>query len=125
MQPLEVIWIPDHMIKPPGPKMVVCIQPYMGFFFRINSHSNWEPCVPIAREPHHRFLRHDSFIECRILELDDYIIAEAMRGRGVIGRVSRDLCEPLCVAIGGAGFSRDDRTAIRAVLEPLIPRIKR
>lgn len=117
MNPLEVTWIADVDIAPPGPKMVVCVEPELGFYFRINSHDNWEPCVPIIREPDHMFLKWDSFIECTILDLDDYIINQALKKNGVIGRVSNALCAPLMEALGYASGSRQDRNAIRAVLD--------
>lgn len=101
--------------------MVVCVEPYLGFFFRINSHDNWEPCVSIMKEPHHQFLQWDSFIECSILDPDDYIINRALAVTGVIGRVSNTLCAPLIDALGYARGSRNDKNAIRAVLERLRP----
>lgn len=120
MRPLEVLWVPDSMIEPPGPKMMVCVEPDMGFFFRINSHQHWEPCIPILKDPHHQFLKWDSFVEVRILDPDEYIVGEALRQNGVIGRVSNTLCGPLLDALGGTCHSRADRNSIRAVLEPLI-----
>lgn len=121
MDPLDVIWIDDDIIRPPGPKMVVCLEPFMGFFCRINSHDNWKPCVPIIRVPDHTFLRHDSFLECRLLTIDDYIIEESLRRGGQVGRLSATLCQPILDALGGAGLSSNDRRDIRATLEPLIP----
>jgi hypothetical protein len=119
MNPLEVTWIADKEIEPPGPKMIVCVEPFLGFYFRINSHDNWEPCVAILKEPDHRFLRWDSFIECTILDLDDYIIMQALKKSGVIGRVSTRLCDPLINALASMQGSRQDRNAIRSVLEKL------
>ncbi|SIR00233.1 hypothetical protein SAMN05880582_105181 [Rhizobium sp. RU20A] len=117
---LDVIWIADTEIKPPGPKMVVCVEPFLGFYFRINSNDNWEPCVAIAKEPHHAFLKWDSFIECTILDLDDYVVREALRKSGVIGRVSRTLCQPLIDALAFSHGSRRDREAIRLALQRMI-----
>ncbi len=114
---LEVVWINDHLIKPPGPKMVVCVEPYLGFYFRINTHDNWQPCVFMPREPHHPFLRHDSHIECTILDLDDHLIGEAIKRNGILGRLHRSLCEPLLLTLGQAQGSRQDLRAIRQVLE--------
>ena len=99
MNPLDVIWIHDDLIAPPGPKMVVCVEPFMPFYFRINSNDNWRPCVPITRD------------------FDDYIIKQALRNGGVIGKVSGSLCQPLIDALGYATGSRRDLNAIRAVLE--------
>jgi hypothetical protein len=119
MNPLDVTWISDEEIKPPGPKMVVCVEPYLGFYFRINSHDNWQPCIPISKEPDHRFLKWDSFIEVSILSLDDYIINQAIRKNGLIGKVSRSLCSPLIDTLAYAAGSRSDKNAIRSVLEGL------
>jgi len=119
MKPLEVIWVSDEEIRPPGPKMIVCVEPYLSFYFRINTHNNWEPCVPILRNPDHHFLKWDSFIECTILVIDDYVISQSLKKSGVIGTVSRTLCRPLLDALGYAQGSRNDKNAIRAVLERL------
>lgn len=117
MRPLEVTWIADSEIEPPGPKMVVCVEPYLGFYFRINTHDNWQPCVPISKEPDHKFLKWDSFIECTILDLDDYVIQQALKKSGVIGTISTSLSDPLIQNLGSC--SRQDRNAIRSVLERL------
>lgn len=117
---LEVIWISDEEIRPPGPKMVVCVEPNLGFYFRINSHDNWQPCVPLIKIPDHEFLKWDSFIECTILEIDDYIISQSLKKNGVIGVVSRKVCEDIIDALGYARGARRDRNAIRTALEKLI-----
>lgn len=117
MNPLDVIWISDDLIKPPGPKMIVCVEPSLGFYFRINTNDNWEPCVPIKRLPNHLFLKHDSFIECTILDIDDWVINRSLELRGIIGRISTEVCGPLIEALGYAQGARRDRNAIRAVLE--------
>jgi hypothetical protein len=121
MKALEVIWIDDDIIRPPGPKMVVCVEPHLNFFFRINSNDNWQPCIPIARQPDHMFLKWDSFIQCSILVFDDYIVDQSLRRKGIIGSVSTSLCSELLMALGACNASRSDRNAIRAVLEPLVP----
>lgn len=74
---LEVIWIHDTFIRPPGPKMVVCVVPEEGIFFRINTEAKWPVSVPIqcTLNP---FLSHDSFLECgNPLELDDYVVEQS------------------------------------------------
>lgn len=120
MRPLDVLWISDEEIKPPGPKMVVCVEPTLGFYFRINSHSDWQPCVPIIKEPDHTFLRWDSFIECTILDPDDYIINQAIEKGGMIGRVSLDVCNALIEKLPYVMGNLQDKNAIRAALEPLL-----
>jgi hypothetical protein len=117
---LEVIWISDEEIRPPGPKMVVCVEPNLGFYFRINSNDNWEPCVPLVKVPDHEFLKWDSFIECSILEIDDYIIRQSLNKSGVVGVVSLEVCASLIDALGYASGARRDRNAIREALERLI-----
>lgn len=99
--------------------MVICVEPRLGFYFRINSSSEWEPCVPILREPHHLFLKWDSFIECTILDLDNYIINQALKKGGIIGSVSTKLCGQLIEKLSYASGARQDRNAIRAVLGSL------
>lgn len=120
MNTLEVTWISDEEIRPPGPKMVVCVEPHKGFYFRINSHDNWEPCVPLIKEPHHRFLRWDSFIECSILEIDNYIIGKAVKERGIIGKISPLLCAKIIEQLGYARGSRHDKNAIVSALNKTI-----
>ena len=102
--------------------MVVCIEPDLGFYLRINSYPEWEPCVPIIKEPDHGFLKWDSHIECNVLDPDDYIIQESLKAGGVIGTVSPILCQSILAALGGTALARADRVAIWACLEPLIPK---
>ena len=72
---LEVIWIEDECINPPGPKMVVCVDATNGYFFRINTKGHWQHSVPLSKKDHGTFLDHDSHLECGDpLELDDYVI---------------------------------------------------
>lgn len=123
MRPLEVTWIPDDTIKPPGPKMVVCISPQHGWYFRINSKSVWTPSVQLLRVPDHPWLHHDSFLECNILELDDYVIDRALNQSGVIGAVSVELCPVIREAIrSNRHMSSTDKMVIHQVLQALTPR---
>lgn len=67
---LDVIWIFDATISPPGYKMVACVEPEKGFFYRINT-KPWRPAVELAKADH-RFLDHDSYLECGDpMEIDD------------------------------------------------------
>ena len=89
LDPLDVILIFDGLIEPPHPKMVVCVQPDEGWFYRINSRPFLKPCVPLIRLPDHPWLDHDSFLHIDILMLDDYIVEESLnRHNGIIGKVS-------------------------------------
>jgi len=117
LRPLDVIMIYDDCIRPPGPKMVVCIEPDLGMFFRINTKDRWQVSVKLALEDH-PFLDHDSYLECGDpLELDDYVIEEALRRRPVIGTLSRMLIASILVAIESARtLSARDKAAIRTAL---------
>lgn len=121
MSPLEVIWINDALIRPPGPKMVVCISPERGWFFRINTRGHWRPCVPLLRADN-PFPDHDSFIECQIIELDDYIVASAISDRGIIGVVHRAVCNRIRDAIRPA---RDMPNGDKAIIHEVMQRLAR
>ncbi|TWH01416.1 hypothetical protein L614_002400000210 [Ochrobactrum sp. J50] len=86
LEPLDVILVFDVHIDPAKPKFWVCLCPDEGIFFRINSKSVWRPCFPISREDN-KFLDHDSYVECNLLELDEYLIREAIVSKGKIGRL--------------------------------------
>ena len=123
MRPLEVIWIPDATIKPPGPKMVVCISPEFGWYFRINTRGHWVPSVPLPKEPDHPWLKHDSHLECNILELNDYVIEQALDASGIIGSVSTALCPAIRDAVrANRTMSSTDKMVIHQVLQALTPR---
>ncbi len=117
LQALDVIWIHDSCIRPPGPKMVVCIEPHLGLFFRINTKDNRQtPVKLLARE--HPFLDHNSHLECgEPLELDDYVIEQALERKPVLGKLSRDLVAAILSAVESAKtLSQRDKAAIRAAL---------
>jgi len=84
---LEVITIFDETLRKPHPKMVACIHPDEGWFYRINSQPHLRPWVRLERQPHHTFLDHDSHLHCEILMLDDYIVERSLRHAGVIGTI--------------------------------------
>jgi hypothetical protein len=97
--------------------MVVCVEPELGYFFRINSQPKWNGPV-LLRLADHSFLHHDSYLECGgPLDLDEYIVSEALRERGVIGRVS-DTVVPDILATLEKAFTMTpaDRDLIYAVL---------
>jgi hypothetical protein len=122
MRLLDVIWIMDELIDPPHPKMVACVNPLDGWFFRINSRDKLRPCVPVVRIPHHTFLHHDSFLHCDILELDDYIIDESVRRRGVIGRIHSTLVDEIIVKLRLAiHISRTDQDVVARLLKETYP----
>lgn len=119
IQTLDVIWIKDDRIKPPGPKMVVCVEPFLGLFLRINSAGWRNGSVSIPRNNDHAFLKHDSYIECGDpFELDDFIINEALSPDGPIGRVSPRLANEISDAVRRCALiSRNDKNAICTALE--------
>lgn len=114
---LDVIWIWDGFIKPPGPKMVVCIEPTLGFFYRINTEGKWQVPVPILKTDH-PFLNHDSFIECgEPFELDDYLIDESIRRSGVLGQIAASLALSIYrAAVRASTVSLHDKELIRLAL---------
>ena len=112
---LDVIWVEDDFIKPPGPKMVVCIAPEPGFFFRINT-----PRYPVAvslLKADNPFLHHDSYLECNgPLEFDDYVIQSYLDRHGgkPFGRVATRVVPAIWAAVSGsARISPHDKELIR------------
>jgi hypothetical protein len=117
---LEVIWIHDDCISPPGPKMVVCVEAKLGFFFRINTRPNWQQSLLLKKGTDHPFLDHDSYLECGDpLELDDYVVEQSLDGKGVIGTVSQALIPDILKAVRAAArMSEKDKQTIAMFLDP-------
>ncbi len=83
LQTLDVVWIHDECIRPPGPKMLVCITPEQGLYFRINTRGHWQHSIPLAQRDHPNVLSHDSHLECgQPIELDDYLVDQALARHG-------------------------------------------
>jgi hypothetical protein len=100
--------------------MVVCVEPVAGYFFRINSEPKWK--VPILlRQADHPFLHHDSYLECGgPLDLDEYIVSESLRDRGIIGSVHAKIVPEIIAALESAfTVSPADRDMICAVLRQI------
>ena len=98
---------------------MVCVEPTLGYFFRINTKGHWQISVPLPLEPHHKgFLRHDSYLECgQPLELDAYVIEESLKDNGVIGRIDPSLAKAICEATDSATtVSEADKAAILKAL---------
>ncbi len=117
---LEVIWIPDQTIKPPGPKMVVSVAPVQGYFFRINSEPKWQqPVLLLAKD--HDFLKRDSYLECGApLDLDDYVVQQSLRERGIIGTIAQKAVKDIIAAVEKAwSVSDEDRAIICAALRDI------
>jgi hypothetical protein len=80
--------------------MVVCVEADLGYFFRINTRGHRLGSVSLKKVGLHEFLDHDSYLECGgPLELDDYVIDESLRGRGIRGRVSATLIPDILKAM--------------------------
>jgi hypothetical protein len=122
LKPLDVIWIDDETIAPPAPKMVACIHPENGWFYRINSRSHWKPAVWLPHATQAAFLSHDSFLECGDpLELDDYVVEESIRRRGIIGCVAAIHSAEIIAALIAARYLKQrDKDEIRLILAPFL-----
>lgn len=66
--------------------MFVCLDWGAGFFLRINTSNKFKPCVALSVD-RNRFLDHDSFLECSLLELDEFEAEESLRRSGLVGTV--------------------------------------
>jgi hypothetical protein len=117
----QVIWIYDGTISPAGYKMVACVEPDQGFFYRINTKGHWRPAVRMPKAEH-QFLDHDSHLECGDpLEIDDYLIEEGLRERGVIGSLSASVCRSVEAVLDQARtLSPADKAAIRGALALIV-----
>ncbi|MCQ9157244.1 hypothetical protein [Acidomonas methanolica] len=118
LSPLDVIWIHDAFIRPPGPKMAVCICPKNGLFFRINTEGKWPVSVflPVRMNS---FLHHDSHLQCgQPSELDDYVIERSIEDKGIIGKVNAAHLTDICNAISRNTVSirKEDKVLLRAAL---------
>jgi hypothetical protein len=94
--------------------MVVCVEASLGYFFRINTRGHRTGSVALQKAGLHEFLDHDSHIECGgPLELDEYIVDESLRSRGVIGQISPSLLPQILAAIAAnSELAPKDKAAI-------------
>lgn len=97
--------------------MVVCVEPRLGLYYRINSEPKWQVPVTIYKS-NNPFLDHDSYLECGSpLELDDYLVEESIQENGILGMLHASHIPAICAAIIRSRRIRpDDRQAIRAAL---------
>ncbi|MBW7921249.1 MAG: hypothetical protein H3C51_04030 [Rubellimicrobium sp.] len=112
----DVVWVFDLTTAPQKRKMFVCLSFDDGWYLRINTKPVPKPSVPVtkARNP---FLDHDSHVECALLEVDDYEIAEAIRRGGVVGRLSLWHRQAIAEGIRRAPYIRQrDKDRIAALL---------
>lgn len=91
LKPLDVIVIFDGLVQPPHPKLVICVHPADGIFYRINSRPFLKPHIFLQKDPLHPWLDHDSYMHIDPIVLDDYIVGEAIRRHGVIGTIDSGL----------------------------------
>lgn len=114
----DVIVIWDGTIRPPAPKMVICVSAEFGYYFRINTKPHWLGSIPLPKAPDHQFLDHDSYVECAsILELDDFVIDESIREKGVVGRISTAMRRQIAEKVSGiALISADDKEILAKAL---------
>ena len=115
---LQVIWIRDEFIRPPGPKMIACVEPDKGWFFRINSKDKWPVPVLLEQSLHRGFLTHDSYLECGSpLEISDYLIEQSLERDGILGSLDPCIAQRICDALGRSHkISPNDRALIVAAL---------
>lgn len=115
---LDVIYIMDDYIKPPGAKYVVCVEPDLGLYLRINSDGWRDGSVEVIRDKHAPFLHWDSFIECGdVLELDEFVIQDALDDKGILGSISDELCQEIADSVQHCSrLNMKDRLDIRAAL---------
>lgn len=87
LQVLDVIKMYDAAPGVDYPKMVVCVAPDEGYFFRINEKPWRIPVKLLAAD--HPFLDYDSHLECSPpLDVDDYTIEQYLdENGGPFGRV--------------------------------------
>ena len=98
--------------------MVVCVETFIGLFLRINTEDKWP--VPVFLEKvRNPFLSWDSYLQCgRPLEIDDYLIDESVRQRGVLGVIHQSCVLDICAAVRRSPYFRDsDRSAILHALQ--------
>jgi hypothetical protein len=114
---LDVIWIEDNQIKPPGPKMVVCVEPFLGIFLRINSDGWRDGSIAILKKEN-AFLKHDSYVECGDpFELDEYVQGQALKANGIIGKLDKSIAQEICKAVRACSLiTRADKNEICAAL---------
>jgi hypothetical protein len=117
LQTGDVLWVFDPTTDPQKFKMMVCLSSEDGWFLRINTLGHFRPAVPIdkARNP---WLKHDSHVECNLLELDDYAIEESLRNRrNPCGQLHRDHYPAIVKALMGLPFVKQaDKQKIAALL---------
>lgn len=98
--------------------MAVIIEPDCLFYFRINSEDRFKPCIPLQREPHHTFLKHDSYLECNLpQELTEFEVEQALHKQGVIGKIHASLATQIYELVkDNPVINKDDKRVIGTAL---------
>ncbi|MFN3970341.1 MAG: hypothetical protein ACK4L4_03075 [Gemmobacter sp.] len=95
LRTFDVIWLFDRTTDPPKWRMNACVSWEDGWFLRINTRNSFRPCVAIDKACN-PWLDHDSFVECNLLEWDEFEMEEAMRSpRNPVGALHSDFREPV------------------------------
>ena len=111
----EVIWLFDRTTNPPKPKMMVCLSYDDGFFLRINTSDKFRPCVAISNAEN-TWLDHDSYIECALLEIDEFELDESVMRNGIIGTVAFSCLDQVKDKLLSAKYLRpDDKRTLEAI----------
>lgn len=104
--------------------MVVCIEPELGLYFRINTEGKWQTPVKLLKTDN-PFLKWDSHLECgEPIELDDYCIQESLRVNNdrPLGRLSAKLIPEIVSIVASARtISQDDKALIYRSLLSILP----
>jgi hypothetical protein len=78
LKSFEVIWVFDRLTKPQKLKMMVCLSWDDGWLLRINTKDKFRPCVAIGKTLN-PWLEHDSFVECSLMEWDEFELSESLK----------------------------------------------
>lgn len=127
LEPLDVIRIQDVLIKPPGPKMVVCVWPRAGLFYRFNSYDEYPIGILVTQKPNHPLLEWDSYLEIgrAPIQLDEHNVQKAIHacGGAPLGKLHYSYVPAICKAIEDRDtLSARLLKAIVATLNSAIPK---
>jgi hypothetical protein len=117
LRTFDVIWLFDRTTTPQKWKLNVCLSWDDGWFLRVNTRSFFRPCVAIDRL-HNAWLDHDSFVECNLMEWDEFELEEALRRPGQpVGALHSDFRAPVLLELEGLPYLRAaDKAKLRLLL---------
>lgn len=114
----EVIWLFDRSTRPPKSKMMVCLSYDEGLFLRINTSDRFRPCVSISQDDND-WLDHDSYIECALLEIDEFELEESVMRNGTVGEVAPSYLAEVREKLLSAKYLRpDDKKRLEEIFDP-------